>query len=254
MQKILFVDPNKESPISYRMDEGIQFGLGFFETILIREKPYYLEEHTNRLNKSLAHFGMNRVVHTNTVEEFIHFHCLEHTALKLIVTQKNLFGMVRPIPYHAQNYQSGNKVTFSRVIKSRHSPTISHKTLNYGDNILELKRANKSGYDDCLFLNEDGYVTESAIANLFLVQNNELITPPISDGLLPGIIRQKIIEHFIVTESSIRKDQLITCQGAFLTNSLMGALPISHVDEVCLPRHPFYGEVIQFLGTMIPQL
>ena len=55
--EIIFIDENKNQSVLYKMDEGLQFGLGFFETILIRDKVYFLEEHLHRLNKSLETFG-----------------------------------------------------------------------------------------------------------------------------------------------------------------------------------------------------
>lgn len=251
--KFVFVDPKEESPVPYRMDEGRLFGLGFFETILIRDEPYFLEEHLHRLNQSLERFGMDRSVSAQMVEEVIRAKALKNTALKLIVTEKNLFASVRPIPYNEHSYQMGKRVTISRVTKSQHSQIAGHKTLNYAENMLELRGANKAGYDDCLFLNEKGHLTESALANVFVVVKGALVTPTLSDGLLPGIIRQKVMEHFNVCEDHVSQEQLASCEGAFLTNSLVGAMPISQVEEVNVPRHPLCDAVIRFFGEMIPQ-
>lgn len=245
-QSILFVQPNQEGTISYTMDEGLQFGLGFFATILIKDKPCFLEEHLQRLNKSLAFFGLNRYVSNEVVEDLIQKHSLKNIALKLIVTEKNQLAMVRPNPYDVDCYQRGKRLCISRVIRSHCSQIVCHKSLNYGENILEMHLANKHAYDDCLFFNDLGHVTESAIANLFIVADEQLLTPPLSDGLLPGIIRQKVIEHFQVKECHISLEKLKSCQGAFLTNSLMGAMPISHIEDIKIPKHPLVNDVIHF--------
>jgi 4-amino-4-deoxychorismate lyase len=249
-QPIVLVDPQTDSFISYQMDEGLSFGLGFFETILVREKPYYLKEHLHRLNQSLTQFGFDRSLQVETVQNFINYHAIKDTVLKLIVTQKNQLALLRPIPYDKGSYASGKKVRFSKVIKSRNSQLIAHKTLNYGENMLALRSAQQAGYDDCLFLNEIGNVTESAIANLFMIQNNRLLTPPLEDGLLPGVIRSEILSHFPVLETPLRIDQVTSCQGAFLTNSLMGAMPITQIETRTLPPHPLCEEVMQFFKEM----
>lgn len=251
--EIIFIDENKTHSVTYKIDDGLQFSLGFFETILIRDKIYFLKEHLHRLNKSLKLLGFGPYVTSEAVEKLIHTYSLKNTALKLIATKKNLFAITRAIPYNSQSYQLGRKVTFSKVIKSRYSQLIGHKTLNYGENILELRRVKELGFEDCLFFNEDGHVTESSVANLFIIYKDKLITPPISDGLLPGVIRQKIIENFTVYEDHISKQQLKNCQGAFLTNSLLGAMHISYIEDVKLPTHPLYHEVARFFGDMLPQ-
>lgn len=250
-EQIYFVDPKEAEPILYRMDEGLSYGLGLFETILIREKAHFLEDHLHRLNQSLKRFGFDCFVGATAVEDLIQTHSLRNTGLKLIVTEKNLFATVRPIPYDLQSNQMGQKVTISRVIRSKHSQLISHKTLNYGENILELRRAKETGYDDCLFVNEDGHVTESAIANLFMIYEDKIITPSIADGLLPGIIRKKVMEKYQVYEEHINIEQLKSCQGAFLTNSLLSAMPISYVEDVHLPRHPVCDELISFFKVIV---
>ena len=251
--KIVYVDPTSDGFVPYKMDEGLQFGLGFFETILIRNVPYFLKEHLHRLNKSLKMFGFERYVHSRDVEELIQFRSIKNTALKLIATEKNLFAVARPIPYNLNSYQQGMKVTSSTIIKNRNSRLTAHKTLNYGENILELRKARELGYDDCLFFNENGHITESAVANLFIIYRDKLITPPIFDGVLPGVIRQNIIENFDVCEKHVGREHLRLCQGAFLTNSLMGAIRITNIDGMELAAHPLYGDIIRFFGKMIPQ-
>ena len=251
--EIIFIDENKNQSVLYKMDEGLQFGLGFFETILIRDKVYFLEEHLHRLNKSLETFGFGFYVSFEAVEKLIQTYFLKNIALKIIATEKNLFAMTRPISYNLETYQKGRKVTISNVIKSSHSKLLTHKTLNFGENILELRKAKESGFDDCLFLNEKGHITESAVANLFIIYKDKILTPPVSDGLLPGIIRQKVIENFTVYEEHITKEQLKSSQGGFLTNSLLGVAAISYVEDVKMPIHPLCTEVAKFFGEMIPQ-
>ncbi len=237
--------------VSYQMDEGLQYGIGLFETILIREKPYYLEEHTNRLNHSLKIFQISKTICENDVLELIDEHQLQNLALKLIVTESNQFAMVRSIPYTKKDYSIGKSLVFSKTKKSKHSQLVTHKTINYAENIFEMRKAQKRGFDDCLFCNEYGHVTESSNANVFVIIDNEIWTPFVMDGLLPGIIRQKVKENFEIKEGHISVEQVMNAQGAFMTNSLMGVMPISQIDHRKIPLHPQVNEVRRFFEKMI---
>lgn len=249
----VLIDPKGEASVPYRMDEGLPFGLGFFETILIRDRAFFLQEHLERLNQSLRHFGINAPISCELVQALIQEHNLQQLALKLMVTEKNRFALVRPIPYGVSDYQNGKKVTISKVVKSKHSPLVCHKSLNYGENMLELRRAKKAQYDDCLFLNEEGHLTESSVANLFLLQDEQLMTAPCSDGLLPGVIRNIVMEQFPVCEKHLTVEDLMSCQAAFLTNSLYGAMHIAQVDNVKKSgKHHLIRKVMQCLGDMLP--
>ena len=252
-EDLVLIEPWEDFTFPCRLDQGVQFGLGFFETILIREQAYFLEEHIERLNRSLAQFGYDRSLPAEILASFLEERSFKNVALKLMVSEKNAFVLVRPIPYQANDYVEGKNVTFSRCIRSKCAQLVAHKSLNYGENLLQSRWAMGEGYDDCLFLNENGHVTESTLANLFVIEEGKLVTPPVSDGLLPGIIRRKILENFDVREAHLQKKELMACAGAFLTNSLFGVMPISRICDVNLSRHPLVAEVSRFFGAMLPK-
>jgi branched-subunit amino acid aminotransferase/4-amino-4-deoxychorismate lyase len=75
------------------------------------------------------------------------------------------------------------------------------KSLNYLNNILAKIEANRAGMDEALMLNLEGHVCEGSVDNIFIVSEGELVTPPLSDGMLAGITRRVIIEA--ATENGI---------------------------------------------------
>jgi 4-amino-4-deoxychorismate lyase len=221
-----------------RVDDGLSYGLGFFETILILEGPCFLTEHVDRINASLMAFGIQRRVSEACLLHLISTHAWQNIVLKIMITEANAIAITRAIPYLEKQYEYGFSLTQSAVIKSAQSAFIRHKSLNYGENIWALKGAKYEGYDDCLFANEFGNITESSLANLFIIEDGQLITPPLSDGLLPGIIRSKLIKSFEVKQESITHERLLKCEGAFLTNSVVGVIRVCAYVGLRVPEHP----------------
>jgi 4-amino-4-deoxychorismate lyase len=123
-------------------------------------------------------------------------------------------------------------LTISKVRRNSTSRLCYIKSTCYIENLIEKEEAKKNGFDDVIFLNENGYVTETSCANIFIVKNNEIFTPRISDGLLDGIIRRKIIENFKVQEKSITFEELKKSDEVIITNSLMGAMSIKKLDDI----------------------
>lgn len=70
--------------------------------------------------------------------------------------------------------------------------------------------------------NTMGNVTESAIANIVYQLDGELFTPPLVDGLLPGVLRDELLDSAVVTERTLPVDELKAVQAFWLINSLRG--------------------------------
>ena len=78
----------------------------------------------------------------------------------------------------------------------------------------------QSGFDGVLLFNEKDELTEFTIGNLVVELDSELITPPISCGLLAGTFRAYLLETNQIKERIISKDELLKCTKIFLINSL----------------------------------
>ncbi len=218
----------QSSPIS--VDEGLTYGMGFFETILVLDKPIFLDEHLERLNHSLHHFHIKIRITSDLVQEIISLCGISNKALKILVSESNTVVSFRPLTYTSQYYEQGAKLMLSQITRSSRSFLVHHKSANYGDMILSLRQAHDLEYNDCLFFNEKGYLTESAIANVFIIKNNQLLTPATNQGLLPGIVRNYLLQHYNVIEGIITIDDLVYADAVFLTNSLVGIVKVSSID------------------------
>lgn len=98
------------------------------------------------------------------------------------------------------------------------------------------REAIRNGYDTCIFLNEAGKVAEGPGSCLFIVKNDTLITPQLTDSVLESITRDSIIQiarkmDINVVERSIDRTELYTCDEAFLCGSAMEITPVLSIDR-----------------------
>lgn len=109
------------------------------------------------------------------------------------------------------------------------SPLSRFKTLGYLDNIIARQEAEAAGANEALLLNSRGSLAEATIANLFAVIDGRLVTPPVADGALPGVMRAEVMAKAQAQEATIWPADLLRASEAFLTSS-MGIRPLLAVN------------------------
>jgi len=112
------------------------------------------------------------------------------------------------------------------------------KRYPYTRNLHILDEAKGAGFDDFILINPDGFITETAIANLVFQLNGEWITPPLSDGVLPGVMRALLVEKNGVIVRQIRDNQLNQIESGFVVSSLKIAQPIARIGDLTLAISP----------------
>jgi branched-chain amino acid aminotransferase len=115
-------------------------------------------------------------------------------------------------PNGSQTYQSG------------------HKKLAYLDHLVALELARAVGADEAVRLDPAGRVVEGSTSNLFVVDGDRLVTPPISRGALPGIVRRRILELGAGVEADLTVDELRAADEIFITSSLRGVVAVTSLD------------------------
>ena len=214
------------------IDSGLFFGRGVFETILVNANAIFLKEHIDRLNKSILALNLGEEISYEEVYNFIKNNDIKNKALKITVTEKNIIYTLREIKYKNEDYENGFNIRFSEVLRNSTSRIVNFKTLNYLENIIEYEICQKEGFNETIFLNEKGFVAEGCTTNVFIIKDNKIFTPKISCGLLPGIIRGWVISNFEVVEKEITKEELLNSDEIFLTNSLVGIIGVSKLDDI----------------------
>ena len=117
------------------------------------------------------------------------------------------------------------------------NPYVSHKTTRR--DIYDAALESVSGVDDVLLWNHRGEVTESTIANVFIERAGELVTPPVTAGLLPGVYRQRLLESGEAHEQTVTVEDLRRAQAIYLGNSVRGLWAVELVENGSV-RWPSY--------------
>lgn len=238
--------------ITIAADEGFYFGLGVFETIAVEDGvPMLLAEHMERLSAGIAFFGLNQSVNEEEVLAYLAGFPLaeekRHGALKITVTAENKLFQMRKNHYTREQYEKGFILEFSDVRRNETSPFTYHKTLNYGDCILEKRKAKSLGADELIFLNTRGEICEGCTTNIFFAEKGKIVAPPLQCGMLPGVMRRHVYEqagrHGVeITERVLYPEDLQDFDACFVTNSLLGVMPVKRFGE-----KKFEGGSAQFL-------
>lgn len=220
------------------VDEGYFFGLGFFETISVEKgRPVFLEWHLERLVDSCSFLGITFPYSLQSVENILaEKDCPKRGALKIVVSEKNTLFFTRENPYGPKDYERGFALNYSKVQRNETSMLTYHKSLNYGDCILEKRALADTDIQEPIFLNTRGEIAEGATTNIFFVKKGRLFTPDRSCGLLPGILRRWILEESErrnepVTLGRIRPEDVEGFDECFVTNSLLGVMPVTRLGD-----------------------
>lgn len=106
------------------------------------------------------------------------------------------------------------------------NPLLVHKTTARLDYDAAIVAAVRHGAFDVVFANRRGRLTEGARSNLFVRLGGEWLTPPVSDGLLPGVMREVLLDDpgFAAREAELTLDDLRQAEDILVTNALRGAL------------------------------
>lgn len=220
-----------------KLDNGVFFGQGVFETILFGEVPYFLDFHINRLKRALEVLEMKPLIEENEILEYINKLGIKNKVLKITVTDKNIILTTRDNTYTKEMYRKGFSLKISKVLRNSTSILPRIKSTNYIENILERRNGAKEGYDDVIFFNEKGYLCETSVSNIFCIKDKKIYTPSCSNGLLNGTIRDWVIKNFDVTECDITIKDLKNMDEVFVTNSLIGIMRIKSIEESQFNKH-----------------
>ncbi|WP_195270069.1 aminotransferase class IV [Eubacterium sp. 1001713B170207_170306_E7] len=236
------------------MDDGFCFGLGAFETIAVMYgRPVFLEAHLKRIGEALNFLELPNPVTREWVDRILRAHPMKNGVLKIMVSQENCLWSCRKNPYTWMDYERGFVLRTSPVRRNETSPLTYHKTLCYGENILEKRRAAVQGFDEPVFLNTCGQLTEGAVTNLFFVKKGRLVTPDRSCGLLPGTIRDYLISCYDVEERVILPEETGDFDEAFVTNALMGMMPVRQLDGIAYGEKRVWESVLRDYHDLLRQ-
>lgn len=131
------------------------------------------------------------------------------------------------------------------------------KSANLLGNALAKKQAQRAGADEAILM-ANGFVREGASSSFFAIKNGALITHPLDEHILPGVVRDRVIELALrakirVDERPLREAELFDLDEAFITSTTQGVMPVSEIDGRVI-RNGRRGEVTGRLQVAFDQL
>lgn len=215
----------------------LNYGMGLFETMRLQSGILKdLDQHMERLYSSLESlslsFDLTKEALVSALYDYVKSHDLETSAIKVLVGdfESDYIISHRPVSYKSDAYVKGFRLFNSDIKRHSSNPLLQYKTSNYWLNILVRSGIGPS--DEMLFFNEDGAITEGTVTNIFALLEDKIVTPPVSSGLLPGIMRRKVLDYcealrIPYEEAFIFPEDLLSAKSIFITNSLMGIMPVT---------------------------
>lgn len=235
-------------------NRGFLYGDALFETVKILDgKILFLEDHYFRLMASMRILRME--IPMNFTMEFFEneilnevkkeqleasararmtvfrkeggFYLPENNSIEYVISVSKI---EKPI------YEIENSSYEVDIFKDFYVSKQLISTLKSTNKIVQITGsiyADENGLDNCILLNEDRNVTEALNGNIFMLKDNTLITPPISEGCLNGIMRKQIIplaktiEGLNIEEAIISPFDLQKADELFFTNVIKGIQPIT---------------------------
>jgi branched-chain amino acid aminotransferase group I len=233
------------------LDRGLLYGYGLFETMRSHGgRVFRLEEHYRRLCEGAVVLELPPALTLDdlraAIDTLLERNGLTDAYLRLTVTagpspdeggaSPSVLLVARPLSgYPPALYRRGMAAVTGSTRRNEASPLSRVKSLNYLDNLLAREEARRKGADEAILLNTRGLVAEGSASNLFLVGSGRLLTPSLDSGALPGITRATVIElareaGIACAEGGVATEALVQAAEAFLTNSIMGVMPLTRLD------------------------
>ncbi len=238
-------------------DHGLLYGDGVFEGLRsYNGRVFRLDEHLRRLWESAKAIWLEIPYSREKVAEAVNStlaaNGIRDGYVRLIVTRgAGTLGLdpnrtsdpqVIVITDHIalypkEMYENGLEIVTVSVARN-HPASLSPriKSLNYLNNILAKIEGLKAGCSEALMLNTRGEVAECTGDNIFLVRDNNLLTPPIDAGILEGITRNAVMElaaakDMNVSEIVLTKHDVYIADECFLTGTAAEVIPVVKVDN-----------------------
>ena len=249
-------------------DHGYIYGLGLFETFRIYDgHPFLLDDHLARLREGLSALSINfKPVRKDVVEiitKLLHVNDIKNAYIRFNVSagvgdiglqtglyvKPTVIVFIKPLPSAVEaDYEK--KGVILKQVRNTPEGNFRLKSHHFLNNILGKREIGSDPTTEGIFLTKEGYVAEGVTSNLFWIKGNELFTPALETGILNGITRQFVIKiarslGIEVHIGCYKVEELLSCDEAFVTNSIQEIVPLREINNVLL--HGKNGVIIRKL-------
>lgn len=242
-----------DTPVLAAGDAGAQWGMGVFETMraenghvpLIERHHVRLEEGADRLGIELPMREEREAAIAVLLEKNGLAGGSARVRLSVTAGRRGLrepeaepTWLIQACPLGA--VPGAAVVGLSPWVRNERSPLAGIKVLCYSENILALDWARANDFDELVWLDSQGRISEATTANVFLVHNGVVSTPGIAAGCLPGVTRGVLLERAQEKGIEVREAELYAGvmedhDEMFLTSAVFGVRPVKSWNGRALP-------------------
>jgi branched-chain amino acid aminotransferase len=246
--KILFLDNQYVKASAALKEQLLPWnlpGIGLFETLRIfKGKAVLTEKHIDRMLKGLDKLNIKHRVTFKKVTAWltatVQKNNMAEGRMRICVWNDGKshisIAVEEHMPLPDDKYAKGFYVKSFSMGDEQPALTTGIKTIKYGSFLDLYHQAQNFGCDEAVLLNQQGCVVEGSRSNIFWVSKGALYTPALKTGCLNGVTRDAVMSLAEKLNIKVRLinaglDPLIRSEEAFLTNSLMGIMSLTRVDE-----------------------
>jgi len=235
---------------------GLLAGWGVFTTLRIADGvPFAFERHWARITRDAALFHVaipdNAEAVRRSLVELIDANQAHNCTLRLVIVRNSGGMWAGPsngresdvIALTADSKQWGSGVKLAYQANGRHAacPFAGTKITSWAMNLTWAEAAQRRGFDEVILLNERGEVAECTSANIFAAVGNQVWTPPLSSGCLPGITREVVLGEVHVPGVQISEKVLMpadmeAADEVFITSTTRDLLPVRQIEDRTIGR------------------
>ena len=255
-------------------DRGFQFGDAVYEVFkFVGKRPIFLLDHYRRMEHGLRELEIampwTAEAFAATMRELLERTAFEHGIVYIQVSrgesERSHFwpeNLPPTVVAYSRRFTFPDAARKERGIRVITAPDLRWnachvKSVNLLGNAIAKKHAQRAGCDEAVMLAE-GFVREGASSNFFVVRNGSLITHPLDEHILPGVVRDRVIglalaSKIRVDERPLREAELFDLDEAFITSTTQGVMPVAEIDGRVI-RNSRRGEVTTALQQQLDAL
>jgi branched-chain amino acid aminotransferase len=236
------------SPLLVAGNRAFRYGEGLFETLkVVKGQIVFAASHFTRLQNGLNAMQLPQPAWftgdfiTEKITALLHKNSLTHAARVRLTVWRGNGGLYEvtpgafdfciecfPLEQAPYTFNENGLVTGIFEAARKTDDAISnYKTANHLVYALAAVQAKNNRHNDCFVLNIHGRLCDSTIANIFIVKNNIITTPPLTEGCIDGVLRRYLLDQlpgqgFTVTEAPITIEAAMAANEIFVTNVIKG--------------------------------
>ena len=225
---------------------AVLYGKGIFTTVAIRDgQPFLWEKHWRRLldNSKTVSIDLSAYSEKETLDQLTtsiendgivngraRLTFLDESPSPLWPTQPTVKTSLHIMTGDLRAGSEEFRLTVSTYTANSCSPLAGVKSCNYLENLLAIEEAQARGFHEAVRVNERGFVTGCCMSNIFWLRDEELYTPSLATGCLPGTTREFVLENVVCREVEVGIDELEKADSIFLTSAGLGITQVAKYE------------------------